>query len=97
MEEELQKIKNWSTRGTIRQFYAEVSAKAEAAGARTELDGNTVTFYRVRKEGGFLGIGGRTVKEPVLKIIRQDDTVDIPEDSVDQEFLHQFAQSLRAH
>jgi hypothetical protein len=97
MEEELQKIKNWSTRGTIRQFYAEVSAKAAAAGYKSELEGDTVTFFRAHKRGGFLGIGGRTVKEPVLKIIRHDDTVDIPEDSVDQEFVHQLASSLKQH
>jgi len=97
MEDELQKIKNWSTRGTLRQFYTEASAKASAKGYKSELTGNTITFYRTHKEGGFLGIGARTIKEPVLKIIRHDDTVEIPEDSVDEEFVKELAGSLKQH
>ena len=97
MEEELQKIKRWSSRGTLRQFYTEVSAKASTKGYKAELDGSTITFYRTRKEGGFLGIGARTIKEPVLKIIRHDDTVEIPEDSIDEAFVRELAGSLRQH
>jgi hypothetical protein len=97
MEAELQKIKRWSSHGTLRQFYAEVSAKALTKGYRTELDGNTITFYRTRKEGGLLGIGARTIKEPVLRIIRHDDTVEIPEDIVDEKFVRELADSLKQH
>ena len=97
MEDELQKIKNWSSHGTLRQFYTEVSAKAASMGYKAELTGNTITFYRTHKAGGFLGIGARTIKEPVLKIIRHDDTVEIPEDSVDPEFLKELAGSLKQH
>lgn len=97
MEEELQKLKRWSSHGTLRQFYAEVSNKAAAAGYRSELKDDTITFYRTHKEGGFLGIGARTVREPVLKIIRRDDTVEIPEDSIDEAFVHELAAGLRQH
>jgi hypothetical protein len=97
MEEELQKIKNWSSRGTLRQFYAEASAKASAVGFKSQLEGDTITFYRSHKEGGFLGIGARTVKEPVLKIIRHDNTVEIPEDGVDDAFVQELAGSLKQH
>ena len=97
MDEELQKIKRWSSRGTIRQFYAEASAKASAAGYRSELDGDTITFYRTRKEGGFLGIGGHTVKEPVLTIIRHNDSVEIPGDTVDEAFVQELASNLQQH
>jgi len=97
MEDVLQKIKNWSSRGTLRQFYAEASAKAATKGYNSELTGDTITFYRTHKEGGFLGIGRRTVKEPVLKIIRHDDTVEIPEDSIDEAFVQELAGSLKQH
>jgi len=97
VEDELQKLKRWSSRGTLSQFYAEVSARASSAGVESELDGNTITFYRAHKEGGFLGIGGRTIKEPVLQIIRHDDSVEIPDDSIDEEFVLELAKSLRDH
>lgn len=97
MEDELHKIKRWSSRGSLNQFYAEVSAKASAAGYDSELDGNTITFYRTHKEGGFLGIGARTRKEPVLQIIRHDDSVEIPEGTVDEAFVMELAKTLRAH
>ena len=97
MEEELQSIRNWISHGTLRQFYADVSVRIAEAGYEAEVEGNTLTCYRVRKEGGFLGIGARKIRETVLQIIRKDDTIEIPETSIDEEFVRDLAGMLKQH
>ena len=97
-EEDLRKIEGWASHGTLRQFYAEASAKlSKEGGYQVELEGDSLTCYRVRKEGGFLGIGKHEVKEPVLKIIRKGDEIAIPEESADEAFVKQLASLLRIH
>jgi len=97
MEDDLRRIQSWASHGTIRQFYAEVSAKMAKEGYEVELEGDSLTCYRVRKEGGFLGIGKRQVKELMLKIIRKGEEIIIPEESADKEFVKELASSLRVH
>ncbi len=97
MEDDLRTIQSWASHGTIRQFYAEVSAKMAQEGYEVELEGDSLTCYRVRKEGGFLGIGKRQVKELMLKIIRKGEEIIIPEESADKEFVKELASSLRVH
>ena len=97
MEEELRRIKNWASHGTLRQFYTEVSAKVSGQGYEVELEGDTLTCYRIRKVGGFLGIGAKRVREPVLKVIRKEEEIIVPEDSADEEFVHFLASSLKQH
>ncbi len=97
MEDELRKLRNWASHGTLRQFYAEISAKASLQGYLTEMEGNSVTCYKVRKEGGFLGIGRRTIKEPVLKAVQEGNEVRIPDESVNAEFVHLLAPLLKQH
>ena len=70
MDEKTRKVLAWATHGTPKQFYTEVSAKTSSHGYLTELKGDTLTCYRIRKEGGFLGIGARKIKEPVLRVTR---------------------------
>jgi hypothetical protein len=97
MEDELRKIRNWASHGTLRQFYAELSAKASQQGYITELEGNTVTCYQVRKEGGILGLGRRTIKEPVLKAVQEGTEVVIPTESANAEFVHLLVGLLKQH
>ena len=97
MEDELRKIQNWASHGTLRQFYAEINAKVSNLGYEVEVKGNTLTCSAVRKEGGFLGIGARKIKDTVLQVIRDNETVTIPEASVNKEFLHTLADLLTQH
>ena len=96
-EEQLQEIQAWANRGTLRQFYTEVSAVIPAEGYRLELQADELVCYRVRKEGGFLGIGARTVKEPVLRFIREDGQIVVADEPVDEEFVRLLASSLTKH
>lgn len=100
MDDDLRKIQSWAMHGTVRQVYADMAARLTTEGdyeAELEADGETIGFYRVTKQGGFLGIGGKMVREPVLTVIRQGEEVLIPEEPRDEEFVHLLAQKLEAH
>lgn len=97
MEEELRRIRNWASHGTIRQFYTEVSARVAELGYEAEVEGNTLTCYKVHKEGGFLGIGARKIKEVAIKVTREGDEVLVPEESADEEFVRMLAAALTQH
>ena len=94
----LQKIMTWAGMGTPRQFYLEVVSKVAEADYEAELEGDTLTCYRVEKEGGFLGIGGSTTREPVLKVIMPEEgDVEVPEEPRDEEFIEFLAGQLTQH
>lgn len=97
MEEELQRIRNWASHGTIRQFYTEVAARVTELGYQAELEGNALMCYKVHKEGGFLGIGARKIRETVLQVTREGDEVLVPEESADEEFVRLLAGVLTQH
>ena len=97
-KDDLRKIEEWASHGTLRQFYAEVSAKlSKEEKYQVELEGDSLVCYRVHSEGGFLGIGKHQVKDPVLKIIRKGDETIIPDDSADEAFVKELASLLRVH
>ena len=98
MDEKTRKILAWATHGTSRQFYTEVSAKVAGLGYLTEVESDTLTCYRVRKEGGFLGIGARKIREPVLRVVYHGEgQAEIPEDCVDPEFVDLLEGLLKPH
>ena len=97
MEDELGRIRAWASHGTIRQFYSEVISKVSGEGYQVEVEGNTLTCFKTRKQGGFLGIGRRTIKESVLQVVREGDVVTIPEESADEEFVKLLASKLSQH
>jgi len=97
MEDSVRKIQVWASHGTLRQFYTELSAKLTNLDAQCELEGNTITCYRVTKSGGFLGIGARKVKTTLLKLTREGDQITVAEDSIDREFVDRLAGEFAAH
>jgi len=97
MEESVAKIASWASMGTLEQFRTEVEARVSKTDYSVEREGNTLLFYRTRKEGGFLGIGAKTVKEPVMKIVKEGPNVEIPDDPLDPEFVAYLASGLRHH
>jgi len=97
MEEKLHRIRNWANRGTLLQFYSELSGKLAKSGYQAEMKGNEVRFYRVKKSGGFLGIGVKKQKDLVLEVIRQGTDLRIPAESADPEFVDFIMPMLRAH
>ncbi len=97
MEEELRTIRSWASHGTLRQFRTEISGKVAADGYRVQLQGDTLTVYRIRKEGGFLGIGARKIEESVLVVIGEGAGMRIPQESADEEFVRLLASKLKQH
>lgn len=57
MEEQLQKIRVWARRANMKQLQATIAAKMAPHGYLAELEGDTLTCYRVRKQAGVLGSG----------------------------------------
>jgi hypothetical protein len=97
MDADVRKIAAWAGQGTLRQFYIEVAAKTAKRGYEAEMMGDTVTCYRVSKQGGFLGLGGRQIKDPVLKIVGDESGICIADDCCDEEFVHELAGMLTHH
>ena len=97
MQDELFKIHVWASHGTMKQFSAEVIAKLSKIGYNADLNGDTLTCYKIESQGGFLGIGARKTKKTVLKIIRKGSDVDIPESEADPEFVAQLSELLKQH
>ncbi|MBC7315029.1 MAG: hypothetical protein H5T70_01225 [Chloroflexi bacterium] len=96
MDEQVTRLKNWVSHGTMRQFYTEMQAKLANTEYTVELSGDTVTFYRVRKEGGFLGLFARRVREKLLQVSRQDDQIVIAE-GANPEFIQYVNSLLKQH
>jgi hypothetical protein len=97
MQDELYKIHIWASHGTMKQFSAEVIAKCSKIGYEAELEGNTLTCYKVEHKGGVMGIGARKIKKTVLKIIRTGNAVEIPESEADPEFVAKLSELLKQH
>jgi len=97
MEEELHKVRTWASHGTLRQFYTEVSAKLADEGYKVNLEGGTLTVYKVHKEGGFLGIGARKIEESVLVVTGEGAELEIPPETADAEFVGLLGAKLKQH
>jgi hypothetical protein len=98
MEEELRKVMIWASHGTPRQFYYEVTARLEGQGYEVDLEGeDVVRVHKSHREGGFLGIGGRKVKETFLEVRFGGEDVVIPPESADEELVKTLAGLLGAH
>ena len=97
MQDQLFKIHVWASHGSMKQFSAEVIAKLSMIGYDAELDGDTLTCYKLEHNGGFLGIGVKKTKRTVLKIIRKGSDVEIPESEADPAFVAEFSELLKQH
>ncbi len=92
------RILTWAGMGTPRQFYLEIVSKIDGTEYEAELEDDVVTCHRVRQEGGFLGIGGETVREPVLKVVfPEEEEPEVPEEPRDEEFIEFLAGELTQH
>ncbi len=97
MDDKLHLIRNWANRGTLLQFYSELSGKLAKTEYQAEMKGNEVRFYKVTKSGGFLGVGKKQQKDLVLEVIRQGTDLRIPADTADPAFVDYIMPMLRAH
>ncbi len=95
VDEALVYITSWANRGNMKQFYTVVSARLSTDNEHdVEFDGDTVTFYNVRKEGGILGIGAETVREPALRLVQKGEMARISDDPMDPDCAMAVAQAL---
>ena len=97
MEEIVERIATWASHGTLAQFRIEIDGYLRSGKYDSDLQGDELLIYRRRKEGGFLGIGAKTVKDPVMKLSRTETGVVIHPESLDEEFAQYLATCLRQH
>lgn len=97
MEEILDRIAVWASHGTLSQFRTEVDGYLKSRGYDSEVQGNELLIFRPHKEGGFLGIGAKTIKEPLLIISKAEGTVSIPSEPRDEELIQYLSSILRQH
>ena len=98
LQEDLHDIASWALRSTITQFANQVAVKIrdQDHGYQTEREGNTLTFYKIIKTGGFLGFGESESREPVLRVTIDGEDVTFAEDPRDTEFVSMVARVLRS-
>jgi len=97
MEEALEKIATWASHGTLTQFQTEIEGYLKKEGYDSEVQGDELLIYKPRKVGGFLGIGAKTVKEPVMRISKAEGKVQILPEPLDEEFAQYLASCLKQH
>ena len=97
MEEIIERIATWASHGTLAQFQMEIDGYLKSEGYDSELQGDELLFYRPRKKGGFLSIGAKTIKEPMMKISRAEGEVRVLPEPVDEEFVRYLNSCLRQH
>ncbi len=97
MEEIVDRIAVWASHGTLSQFQTEVDGYLKGRGYDSEVQGEELLIYRPQKEGGFLGIGAKTVKEPLLIISKSGGTVSIPSEPRDGELIQYLGSILHQH
>lgn len=97
MEEIVDKIAIWTSHGTLSQFQTEIDGYLTSRGYHSEVRGEEIVIYRPHKEGGFLGIGAKTIKEPLLIISKAGGTVSIPPEPRDEELIQYLTTILHQH
>jgi len=97
MEEILERIAIWASHGTLAQFRTEIDGYLKRGGYDSELQDDELLFYRPRKKGGLLGIGAKTIKEPMMRISRAEGKVRILPEPLDEEFAQYLNSCLRQH
>lgn len=97
MEEKLQKIQAWASHGSLAQFQREVTGRISDEGFVAELEDDKLSFFKTHKEGGFLGVFAKTIKEVVLEIVRTDGDIVLSKQTANEEFVNLLAGSLGDH
>ena len=97
MEEQLHRIQTWASHGTLRQFRTDIVGRLADQGYEAVIEGNALVCYRIPQKTGFLGIGKRTRKEPVLRIVQVGGETSLAEEPRDETFVALLAKSLEQH
>ena len=97
MEELRERIATWASHGTLAQFRMELDGYLKGEGYDSEVQGEELVIFKRRKEGGFLGIGAKTIKEPRLRISRAGGAARILPEPFDEELVRFIGSCLREH
>jgi len=97
MEEIKDSLTRWASHGTLEQFKMEIDGALQREGYDSEMRGDQLVIFRPHQEGGFLGIGAKTIKDPLLIISREGGSAEILPDPFDEELARYIDESLGQH
>jgi hypothetical protein len=97
MQEIADSLTRWASHGSLEQFKAEIDGVLKRQGYDSEIQGDRLVIFRPRKEGGFLGIGAKTTKDPLLVFGRTEGGAEVLLDPFDEELARYLEDSLRQH
>jgi hypothetical protein len=87
MDDQLQRLRRWASRGTMPRLYTELALRLAGEGYELELQGEELTIYGLRKPVGWRGWFRRSSRRALMRLVRYDGTVAIPEESADPAFV----------
>jgi len=94
LKQTLEQITRHASIGTLKQFHTMLEAKLENTDYTAEMNENHIRCYRVTKQGGFLGFGAKTIREPVMEIAKKNGVVEIAPEPLDPRFARFLADRL---
>ena len=97
MEELRERITRWASHGTLEQLKMELDGYLKREGYDSEMQGDELVVFKPRKEGGFLGIGAKTIKTPLMKISRAGGAAKVLQEPFDEDLAQIISVSLRQH
>jgi hypothetical protein len=97
MQELSDSLTRWISHGSLEQFKAEIDGPLQRGGYDSEVRGDRLVIFRPRREGGFLGIGAKTIKDPLLVISREEGSAQLLDEPFDEELARYIADTLGQH
>ncbi len=85
MEDQLQQVRSWVRRGTLKQFHTHMSNKIVPHGYVAEMTDSSIRCYKVTKERKFPLVKPRENRQLVLTITVKEKQVQFSD--ADQEFV----------
>ncbi|MFO7698434.1 MAG: hypothetical protein R6X16_14945 [Anaerolineae bacterium] len=95
MDDHLQRLRRWATHASMPRLYTELALRLAGDGYELEFEGEALTVYARRKAPGLRGWLGRSLRQPVMQLVRQDGTVTVTEEQADPEFVTLLLARLR--
>ncbi|NLT74584.1 MAG: hypothetical protein GXX94_10425 [Chloroflexi bacterium] len=95
MDNQLQGLRRWAGRRAMPRLYTELALHLAGEGYELELEGEVLSIFGLRRPKGPLGRLRRARRECLLRLVRQDDGVSIPEDAADPSFVAELLERLR--
>jgi hypothetical protein len=87
MDDQIVRLRRWASRGNMPRLYTELALRLTSDGYELELQGEELTIYGHRRPAGWRGWLQRPRRCALLRLVRHDGQVAIPQESADPAFV----------